>query len=288
MRRVPDATVLSAIRPSDALIERRFAAGGGPRLRVAAASLLLIGALALPAAAAASPTVTVRGRAVPIPGFAHTGNYFGAGAAVRAEVTISGTEYGGFPPPLIGITVDLPKGVTLHPQGFPTCPVKAIVEEKEPRKCPRGSAAGPPGKVYGVVAFGKEQVKEDGEILSFFAPGGGFEFLTIGESPVALEIPTIARLEHPHGGGGFGPQFTGAIPLVETVPGAPDASVQAIDITIGAAIRRHGKPIYYGTVPKTCPRGGFQAKTEFTFAQNGEPSTPETVTVPVTAPCPTR
>jgi hypothetical protein len=257
-------------------------------MRRATASLLLIGAVALPAVSWAAPTVTVSGRAVPIPGFAHTGNYFGAGAAVRAEVTISGTEYGGFPPPLIGITVDLPRGVTLHPQRFPTCPIKAIVEEKEPKKCPHGSAAGPPGKVYGVVAFGKEQVKEDGEILSFFAPGGGFEFLTIGESPVALEIPTTARLVHPRGGGGFGPQFTGAIPLVETVPGAPDASVEAIDITIGAAIRRHGKPIYYGTVPKTCPRGGFQAKTEFTFAQNGELATPETVTVPVTAPCPTR
>jgi hypothetical protein len=212
----------------------------------------------------------------------------GWGSGVRAEVTISGTEYGGFPPPLIGISVYLPRGVRLHPQGFPTCPLKAIVEEREPRKCPHGSAAGPPGKVYGVVAFGHEEVKEDGEILSFFAPGGGFEFLTIGHSPVSLEIPTTARLEHAHGQGGFGPEFTGAIPLVETVPGAQAASVEAIDITIGAAIRRHGRPVYYGTVPGTCPRGGFRAKTELTFAQNGDTSTPETVTVPLRAPCPTR
>jgi hypothetical protein len=269
------------------LVSRRSAAWHevGP---VAGAALVVLTALALPAVARAAPTVTVRGRAVPIPGFAHTGNYFGAGAAVRAEVTISGTEYGGFPPPLIGISVYLPKGVRLHPQGFPTCPLKAIVEEREPRKCPHGSAAGPPGKAYGVVAFGKEEVKEDAEILSFFAPGGGFEFLTIGHSPVTLEIPTTARLEHARGEGGFGPEFTGAIPLVETVPGARDASVEAIDITIGAAIRQHGKPIYYGTVPKTCPRGGFRAKTELTFAQNGDPSSPETVTVPITAPCPTR
>jgi hypothetical protein len=257
-----------------------------PRL-ASRAGLVVLATLALPAVAWAAPTVTVTGRAVSIPGFAHTGNYFGAGAAVRARITISGSEYGGFPPPLIGISVYLPKGVRLHPQGFPTCPVKAIVEEREPRKCPRGSAAGPPGKVYGVVAFGREQVKEDGEILSFFAPGGGFEFLTLGHSPVLLEIPTTARLLHPSGGGGFGPEFTGQIPLVETVPGAPDASVQAIDITIGAAIRRHGRPIYYGTVPTTCPRGGFRAKTEFTFARNGDTSTPETVTVPVRAPCPT-
>jgi hypothetical protein len=73
---------------------------------------------------------------------------------------------------------------------------------------------------------------------------------------------------------------------VETVPGGPDASVETIDITIGSAIRRHGKVIYYGRVPKTCPHGGFRAKAEFLFAQNANPATPETVTVPVTAPCP--
>jgi hypothetical protein len=131
-------------------------------------------------------------------------------------------------------------------------------------------------------------VEETSEILSFFAPGGGFEFLTLGRSPVILEIPTGARLLHPGGQGGFGPEFAADIPLVETVPGAPYASVESIDITVGAAIRQHGRPVYYGTVPRTCPRGGFRAKAEFIFAQNGLLSTPETVTVPVRAPCPRR
>jgi hypothetical protein len=259
-------------------------------IRSASRCLVVLGLamLALPDLAPALPTVIAKGRAVPIPGFPHTGNYFGAGAAVQTEIAISGSEYVGFPPPLIGISVYLPTGVRLHPQAFPTCPVKAIIEEKEPRDCPKGSAAGPPGKVYGVVAFGTERVKEAGEILSFFAPGGGFEFLTYGHSPVALEIPTTARLLHPGGQGGFGPEFTGEIPLVQTVPGAPDASVEAIDITIGAAITQHGRPVYYGTVPRTCPRGGFRVKSEFTFAQNGDTSTPETVTVPFRAPCPSR
>jgi hypothetical protein len=250
--------------------------------------MLGLAALAMPTAVRAAPTVTVTGRAVPIPGFPHTGNYFGAGAAVKADVTIAGSEYGGFPPPLIGINVYLPSGVKLHPGGFPTCPVKAIVEEREPRHCPAGSAAGPVGKASGVVSFGDTRVKESVELLSFFAPGGGFEFLAEGHSPVALEIPTTGRLLHPHGQAGFGPEFTGEIPLVATVPGAPDASVEAIDITLGTAIRQHGKPLYYGTVPRTCPHGGFRAKAEFTFAENANPSTPVTVTVPVRAPCPSR
>jgi hypothetical protein len=256
--------------------------------RAALKIVLALATLAFPAAARGLPTVTVRGRAVPIPGFPHTGNLFGAGAAVRAEIGISGTEYGGFPPPLIGINVYLPAGVKLNAKSFPTCPTRTIVDEREPGKCPHGSAAGPPGKVFGVVSFGGNRVHETGEVFSFFAPGGGFEFLTVGHSPVILEIPTTARLSHPAGSGGFGPEFMGEIPLVQTVPGAPYASVEAIDITIGTAIRRHGKPVYYGTVPRACPHGGFRAKTEFTFARGGDTSTPETVTVPIRAPCPTR
>jgi hypothetical protein len=247
---------------------------------------LALAVLVVPAAAA--PTVFARGKAVPIPGFPHTGNFFGAGAAVKAEVLISGAEYGGFPPPLIGISVYLPTGVHLHPQGFPTCPRQTILEEREPRRCPPGSAAGPPGRAEGVVAFGGERVKEAVEIFSFFAPHGGFEFLSVGHSPVSLEIPSAARLLHPSGGGGFGPEFSGEIPLVLTVPGAPYASVETIEITLGAAIRRHGKPIYYGTVPRKCPQGGFRVKSEFTFAENGDVGTPETVVVPFRAPCPTR
>jgi hypothetical protein len=249
---------------------------------------LALALLAFPGTAAALPTVVARGEAVPIPGFPHTGNFFGAGAAVKAEVKISGSEYGGFPPPLIGINVYLPTGVHLHPQGFPICSAKAIVEERDIRKCPKGSAAGPVGHAYGVVAFGEERVHETVEIYSFFGPNGGFEFLADGHSPVSLEIPTTARLLHPGGSDGFGPEFSGAIPLVETVPGAPYASVEAIDITLGAAIRTHGKAIYYGTVPRTCPKGGFRVKSDFTFAENGDITTPETVTVPFRAPCPTR
>ena len=36
------------------------------------------------------PTVTFKAKAVPIPGFPHTGNILGAGAAVQAESTIKG------------------------------------------------------------------------------------------------------------------------------------------------------------------------------------------------------
>ena len=200
---------------------------------------------------------------------------------------ISGTEYGGFPPPLIGVTAFLPAGVKLHPQGFATCPTKTIFEENAPERCPKGSRAGPVGKVYGVVAFGETRVKESAELSSFFAPGGGgLEFFTAGHSPVSLEIPSSATLTNLNGGAGFGPKLIAQVPLVETVPGAPDASVEAIDITVGAAYRKNGRTVYYGRVPKKCLKGGFRVRSELTFAESGDVSKPETVTVNFRAPCP--
>ncbi|HYM56022.1 MAG TPA: hypothetical protein VES97_11705, partial [Solirubrobacteraceae bacterium] len=56
------------------------------------------------------------------------------------------------------------------------------------------------------------------------------------------------------------------VPLVETVQGAPDGSVEHITVQVGAAYKKHGKWTYYGTVPTKCPKGGFPVKSEMIFA----------------------
>jgi hypothetical protein len=244
--------------------------------------------LALAAPASATPTVKIKASAIPIPGFPHTGNIYGAGAAVKSEVTISGTEYGGFPPPLIGVNVYLPKFTKLHTAGFPTCPVATLEPSGPgPAHCPKGSKAGPVGHVLGEVAFGKEIVPEEATIEPFYRPGGGIEFFTAGHSPVALEVLAQGHFVHLGGSGGFGPELVTQIPLVETVPGAQDASALKIVVQVGSAIKSHGKTIYYGRVPKKgqCPKGGFKSKAEFIFAGLGG-LTQQTVTVPVRTPCP--
>src|SRR5438874_8761979 len=140
-------------------------------IRSASICLLLAGAamLALAVPAPAAPTIKIKASAVPIPGYAHTGNIYGAGAAVKSEVTISGTEYGGFPPPLIHVNVYLPKGTGLHPKGFPTCAVSNLEPSGPgPSACPKGSKAGPAGRVLGEVAFGNEIVPEEATIEPFY------------------------------------------------------------------------------------------------------------------------
>jgi len=249
---------------------------------------LAMAGLGLPLTADAQPTVTVKAKIVPIPidpGSPHsptypgTGNILGAGAALEATLSISGTEYGGYPSPVTKVVVELPAGVKLHPQGFATCPT-AILESHEVQKCPKSSAAGPAGEVLGVVSFGGTRVSEKATIRAFFAPGGGLAFYTEGTSPAVLEV--LATGSFSTAPPPFGPKLTVPVPLVETVPGAPYASVLTIKGKVGAAIKKGKKLISYGTVPKTCPKGGFKGKVEITFLSR------ETVTVNPTVPCPKR
>jgi hypothetical protein len=257
-------------------------------MRRASTCLAILGlaVMALPGVASAAPTVTFKAAAVPIPGFPHTGNIFGAGAALQGEFTISGNEYGGYPPPLIGVNVFLPTGSKLHPQGFPTCSDKIIVEEKEPSKCPKKSKAGPIGHADGFVVFGTERVPEEVSIESFYAPGGGLNFYVAGHTPASIEIVSTGKFQNLGGAGGFGPEAAVQVPLIETVPGAADASTSKIVTKLGSAVKVGKKTIYYGTLPKSCPKHHLTIKAEMTFAENGNPATPETVTKEYNAPCP--
>jgi hypothetical protein len=255
------------------------------RVSIILAGFLLAG-LAAASLAGAAPTVKFKAVPVAIKGFPGTGNKLGAGAAVQAEYKIEGTEYGGFPPPLVGVNFYLPKGTVLHTSGFPTCAITKL-EQVGPSGCPRSSAAGPVGKVLGIVSFGSERVEEAATLESFYAPGGGISFFTNGHSPVSLEILSKAHYVHLGGAGGFGPELISEVPLVSTVPGAPYASVKSISVKAGSAHKVHGKPVYYGRVPKKCPKGGFPIKTEVIFDEGGAvPIVPEIVTATYKSPCP--
>ena len=118
-------------------------------------------------------------------------------------------------------------------------------------------------------------------------PAAACTFFTFGHNPVSLEIPSSAHYENLASTGGAGPVLVSQVPLVETVPGAPDASVERIDLRVGAAMRVHGHTVYYGTVPATCPRAGFTVRSVLTFAGLGGLS-PQSVSRQYTAPCPRR
>jgi hypothetical protein len=241
--------------------------------------LVLVSLTFLTVLATAAPTVTLKASAVPIPGFPGTGDVLGAGTEVEVQVTITGTEYGGFPSPVTGMSLYSPAGSGVSSAGFPTCALSAL-EAGGPAACPQGSAAGPVGVGSGAVAFGGERVPENVTIQEFFAPDDSLSFYVEGKTPASFQI-----LEKAHwisAGAPFGKEVLVEVPLVETVPDGPDASILSFKVKVGAAYRRGKRVVSYITQPKRCPRGGFPMKMEVKFL-NGE-----TVTVSYAVPCPKR
>jgi len=254
-------------------------------MKALAVSLIVaFGSFAFSAAAEAAPSVKVKAQFVPIRGFAKTGNISGAGAALKTEILIESTEYGGHPPPVEDVTVHFPTGTHINTSGFTACADAVLIERKEPAGCPKASSAGPPGYANGFVVFGGETVREELSIESFFAPAGGVNFFLVGHKPAIIEVTSKGRYTSLGSSGGFGPTFLSEVPLVETVPGADDASAEKIVTQVGAANKHGKKTVYYITLPKKCPKGGLALQVGITF---GAPTFP-TVTSSATykAPCP--
>jgi hypothetical protein len=252
-------------------------------LRRTCVALLVLGVLASVALvsfvplAAAAPAVTFKAVAVPIPGFPGTGNILGAGAEVETEATVTGTEYGGFPSPLVLFTIASPAGTRVDADGFATC-TQTVLEADGPQGCPKKSSAGPVGEGLGIVSFGNEQVREKVSIQGFFAPGNTLLFFVDGKTPTSLEI--IEKAHWVSATPPFGPEAVAELPLIETVPGALDASILSFKVTIGAAYKRGKKTISYITLPKKCPSAGILIKSEFKFDSG------ESATATYKPPCP--
>ncbi|HEY5045740.1 MAG TPA: hypothetical protein VII53_07770 [Solirubrobacteraceae bacterium] len=255
-------------------------------------ALLGLAVLGLSATASAAPTVTLKAKAVPIPGFPGTGNILGAGAAVEVNYTIKGTEStGGVPSQLTHVNFFLPAGAKLHPQGFTTCSPATLEAvgpyeikregkiELVPGGCPKKSQASPIGSAGVVDPIGGQLVEETATVQAYFAPGGGLEFYANAEAPISAQLVAATGMfgsaKPP-----YGLEFNGAVNLIDSVPGAPPVSTTSINLKVGSAYKKGKKTISYGTLPKKCPKGGFPVKSELTFASG------ETVTAAYKAPCP--
>lgn len=233
--------------------------------------------LLMPASAPATPTATYKAKFAPIPGLPGTGDRLGSAAMFEGEAKLSGTEYGGSPSPITALRFFAPAGTIFSTNGFGTC-APSVIEQQGPTACPKRSIAGPKTSIVGVVSFGGERVPETASVQTFFAPGGGLTAFVDGTTPTVVEVLVSARLVGT--APPFGPEFTGDVPLIETVPGGLDASFVEGTLAAGAAYRRGKRTISYITVPKTCPDGGWPTKGEATFLDGG------TVQTTYRVPCP--
>lgn len=211
---------------------------------------------ALPAADAfAAPTVTFQ------PAFS-PGAHLGEPTALTAELKIAGTEYGGFPEPLTSVSLRLPAGTTFSSEGFPTCSIETL-QQHGPSGCPAYSLAGPAGSFNAIVAIGNTREAETGTTETFFEEGGGILVYFKAISPVFIEVITKGHVEP--ASAPFGPAVDFEIPLIQTVPAAPDASFTALTLGLGASYKKGPDEIGSVTAPETCPKGTLSWRADTTF-----------------------
>jgi hypothetical protein len=179
--------------------------------------------LSVPAVAGASQPFTVASRFTPYT--------LGATTNLSAEAMFG--LPGTIPVPVTNAVGYGPSGLTVNVRGAMTCE-RGLLEQKGPAGCPPDSRLGFGGGTA-LVALGGQIVKSSFTLDFFLAPreAGHLSVLIYvdGVSPVPLELVLTGKEVHGRRPYGFG--LTVEIPLISTVPGALDASVQSAYFTLG-------------------------------------------------------
>lgn len=186
------------------------------------------------------------------------------------------TAAGRVPPPLTAITVRYPGnlGIALSGLGLDICQPAAL-EASGLNGCPADSRMGY-GTALAEVPIGPEILQETAQVTIFRAPeqNGHLALLlyATGVSPVDAQIVFPGLLLPAPAP--FGGSVHVNVPLVPSVPEAPDVAVVKFSSTLGPQHityyeHQHGKTIAYQPkgliLPNTCPHGGFPFAAEFTF-----------------------
>jgi hypothetical protein len=183
---------------------------------------------------------------------------------------------GRIPPPLTAVKISYPEnfGIALSGIGIATCSAKAL-EILGPDGCPPDSRMGY-GTATAIVPFGPEMVRERVSISVLRAPtvDGHISlfFYANGIDPVSAQpVFSGALLPAP---APFGGMFDIGVPLIETLPGAPDVSVLSLKSTIGPEHLTYYEEVNHRVVsyepagillPDSCPHGGFAFAASLSF-----------------------
>jgi hypothetical protein len=253
--------------------------------------LLLLTALGCPRGAAATPLASAAvGEPQAQLSAALSPEHLGQGTTIIFGFTLA-TTGGQVPSPLTSLNLYYPDnlGIGTSGLGLETCN-PTILERDGPEGCPSQSQMGY-GKGVVEIPFGPEILTETAQTTIFMAHVHdghlGLLFYANGHSPVAAQIVfhgVVLPASSPFGG-----DLATTIPLVPTLPEAPNASVVQLRSTIGPLHltyyeRTRGRYRAYHprgiVLPRTCPRGGFRFAASFAF-ENGSHTSART-----TVPCP--
>lgn len=200
---------------------------------------------------------------------------------------------GQLPAALTDVDIEYPQnlGIVLSGLGLELCTAR-ILEASGTSGCPANSIMGG-GYAVAEMRFGTQVVSERARISIARAPDedGHIALLlyAVGPSPVDTQILSPAQLVPAQGP--FGGQLNIQLPLVPSVPGAPDVAIVQMQATLGPQgvlyeERAGASTLTYTPkgilLPNTCPRGGFQFAAQFTFVDGARQSARTAI------PCPAR
>lgn len=214
----------------------------------------------------------------------------GGSTTIVFSFTLS-TTGGQVPPPLTGLDLYYPAnlGIGTSGLGLETCNVAAL-EADGIAGCPSQSQMGY-GNALVEIPFGPAVLREATFTRIFMAQLQeghlGLLFFAEGNSPVAAQI-VFHGLVLP-AASPFGGDLATNLPLVPTLPGAPNAAVVHLRSTIGPLhllYYEHLRGRYRAyhprgiVLPQRCPRGGFHFAATFTFEEGSHVSATTAVACP--------
>jgi hypothetical protein len=180
-------------------------------------------------------------------------------------------------------------GFALSGLGLDVC-TASLLEAAGAGGCPANSIMGR-GNAVAELRFGAQLVSEDASISIARAPDqeGHISLLLYasGPSPVNTQILSPAQLLP--SGPPFGGRLNMQLPIIPSVPGAPDVAIVSMDVTLGPQGLTYYEQVDGATLaytprgillPPTCPRGGFPFAATFSFLDGSHP------TAETTVPCP--
>jgi hypothetical protein len=193
------------------------------------------------------------------------------------------------PPPLTELDVHYPGslGIAVSGLGLATCS-QTNLETYGPQSCPADSRMGF-GNATAEIQIGPEIEQETAKVTILRAPEQeghlALLFYASGTSPVYAQVVFSGSLQPAP----YGESIHINVPLVPSLPEAPDVAVIRLHATLGPQgltyyEHTHGQIVPYNPtgilLPDTCPHGGFPFAAEFAFL-GGSRTTAHT-----TVPCP--
>ncbi len=199
----------------------------------------------------------------------------GRTTTIDLHVTIANGD-GGLPSPVTSFDARMPANLELIAStlGLAICQPAAL-QTAGSSGCSPNARIGV-GSAQAEVPVGPEAVEEEASIQVFMGPpvGENVGVLLFGEalSPVFAEsvFPGVLIL----GSGPLGESLNTTLPLIPSLPGAPDVSVTSMQLSMGPDHltyykKVHGKTVSFRpegiSLPSVCPRGGFLFASSLAF-----------------------